>query len=55
MIMVRLYSDEGEIEFTIFRADHQNLAVSQAEINRIVQSLRKSADGESVVSTAAAR
>jgi hypothetical protein len=56
IIMVRLYSDEGEIEFTIFRAGHQNLVgVSQAEINRIVQSLRKPADAASIVSTAAAR
>jgi hypothetical protein len=53
---VALFPPEGEIELTIFRADHQNLVgVSQAEINRIVQSLRKPADGESIVSTAAAR
>ncbi len=56
MILFSLYSDEGSIEFAIFRTDHKNLeGVSQAEINRIVQSLRKRADGESVVSTAAAR
>ncbi len=55
MVFVSLYSDDGEIEFTIFRTDHQNLALAQAEINRIVQSLHKSADGESVVSTAAVR
>jgi len=55
LINANLYSDEGSVSFAIFRSDHQKLAVSQAEINRIVQSLRKPADGESIVSTAAAR
>ena len=56
LINANLYSDEGSISFAIFRSDHRNLVgVSQAEINRIVQSLRKPAAGESVVSTAAVR
>jgi hypothetical protein len=44
-VNVALYSETGSIEFTFFQKDYGNRAgVSQAEINRVVQSLRKSSD-----------
>jgi hypothetical protein len=43
-----LYSDEGSVEMTFFQKDYKNPAgVTQPEINRIVQSLRKAPQNES--------
>jgi len=39
-ITVSLYSVDGGIEFSFARKDMQPLAISQAEINRVVQTLR---------------
>ena len=48
-IVVDLYSDEGGIEIIFFQADYRNFSgVTQPEINRIVQSLRKAPRGESI-------
>jgi len=48
-IVVDLYSDKGGIEIIFFQADYRNFAgVTQPEINRIVQSLRKAPRGESI-------
>jgi hypothetical protein len=42
MIAVHLYSDEGSIELTFSASDPNGpAAITQPEINRIVQSLRK--------------
>ncbi len=47
-ILVDLYSDEGGIEMIFFQDDYQNFAgVTQAEINRIVQSLHKTTQNDS--------
>lgn len=44
-VNVALYSETGSIDFTFFQKDYGNPAgVSQAEINRVVQSLRESGD-----------
>jgi len=41
-IIVQLFSDEGSVEFILLPKDYQNPAgVTQAEINRIIQSLHK--------------
>jgi hypothetical protein len=41
-IIVQMFSDEGSVEMIFFQKDYQNpTGVSQPEINRIVQSLRK--------------
>jgi hypothetical protein len=46
-IIVDLYSDKGSVEMIFFQGDYHNFAgVTQSEINRIVQSLRKGAEGE---------
>jgi hypothetical protein len=46
-IVVDLYSSEGSLEMTFFQADYPNyVGVTQAEINRIVQSLRKATQSE---------
>ena len=47
-IVVDLYSDEGGVEMVFFQEDYRNFAgVTQPEINRIVQSLRKVSQKES--------
>lgn len=47
--VVDLYSDEGGIEFILNQKDYQNPAgVSQAEINRLIQSLHKIQGGAPV-------
>jgi hypothetical protein len=46
-IIVDLYSDEGGVEMIFFQKDYKNPAgVTQPEINRIVQSLRKAPQSE---------
>jgi hypothetical protein len=41
-IVVDLYSDEGSVEMILFQKDYRNSAgVTQPEVNRIAQSLRK--------------
>lgn len=41
-ILVHLFSDEGSIEFILIQKDYGNsIGITQPEINRIVQSLRK--------------
>jgi hypothetical protein len=41
-IAVHLYSEEGSVEFIFFEKDYPNSqGITQPEINRIVQSLRK--------------
>lgn len=43
-IVVDLYSDDGSVEMIFFQADYRNYkGVTQPEINRIIQSLRESA------------
>ena len=47
-IIVDLYSDEGGVEMKFYQKDYKNSAgVTQPEINRIVQSLRKAPQNES--------
>jgi len=47
-IVVDLYSDEGSVEVIFFQEDYHNFpGVTQPEINRIVQSLRKAPQNES--------
>ena len=47
-IVVHLYSDEGSVEMMFLQKDYKNSAgVTQPEINRIVQSLRKAPQNES--------
>lgn len=47
-IAVHLFSDEGSIEFIFFQEYYHNFAgVTQPEINRIVQSLRKAPQDDS--------
>jgi hypothetical protein len=47
-IVVDLYSDEGYVEMIFFQEDYHNfVGVTQPEINRIVQSLRKVSQSES--------
>jgi hypothetical protein len=41
-IMVTLYSAKNNVEFTFARKDMKPLAISQADINRIVQTVRES-------------
>ncbi len=51
-----LYSDEGSIEFIFGQKDYKNLAgISQPEINRIVQSLRRVSPVETSRVTASRR
>jgi hypothetical protein len=38
-----LYSDEGSVEFIFFEKDKNSAGVTQPEINRIIQTLRKAA------------
>ncbi len=47
-IVVHLYSDEGSVEFIVFQKDYQKAGITQPEINRIVQSLRKAPQQEQV-------
>jgi len=45
-INVSLFSDDGSFDYTLFQSGYQgHAAVSQGEINRIVQSLRRSSAG----------
>lgn len=47
-IIVDLYSDEGGVEMIFFQKDYKSsTGVTQPEINRIVQSLRKAPQNES--------
>lgn len=47
-IVVNLYSDEGSVEMILLQKDYKtSTGVTQPEINRIVQSLRKSTQNES--------
>jgi hypothetical protein len=47
-IIVDLYSDEGNVDMIFLQKDYKNSAgVTQPEINRIVQSLRKAPQNES--------
>ncbi|HWW14911.1 MAG TPA: hypothetical protein VN310_09655 [Candidatus Dormibacteraeota bacterium] len=46
-VVINLYSDEGDFEMIFLEKDYtHSAAVTQPEINRIVQSLRKAAPGE---------
>jgi hypothetical protein len=55
-ILVDLYSDEGGVEMIFGQKDYKNSAgIAQAEINRIVQSLRKGPQSESSTSRIAQR
>lgn len=38
-IVVDLYSDDRGVEFVFFRKDHQQVCISQADINRVIQTL----------------
>jgi len=40
-LALNLYSDEGSVEFMFFEKDKNSVGVTQPEINRIIQSLRK--------------
>jgi hypothetical protein len=42
-LYLHLYSDDGSVEFTFFEKDKNASGVTQPEINRIIQSLRKTA------------
>lgn len=47
-IIVDLYSDDGGVEVGFFQKDYKNATgVTQAEINRIIQSLHKSSSNDS--------
>jgi hypothetical protein len=55
-IVVNLYSDEGGVEFMILQNDYQNsTGVIQPEINRIVQSLRRTQQGSTSASRVASK
>ena len=48
-VIVDLYSDEGSVELIFFQKNYRNSAgVTQPEINRIAQSLRKATRGETM-------
>jgi hypothetical protein len=52
-IVIDLYSDEGSVEMIFFQADYPKfVGVTQAEINRIVQSLHKTTEKETIPSVA---
>ena len=45
-LTVSLYSDEGSLEFILLQHDYKNSAgIAQPELNRIVQSVRRTTDG----------
>ncbi len=47
-LAIHLYSDDGSVEMMFFQKDYKSsVGVSQPEINRIVQSLRKAPQNES--------
>jgi hypothetical protein len=55
-ILVNLYADDGSVEITFLQKDYKNSAgVTQPEINRIVQSLRKAPQNESTAPRIAQR
>ena len=42
-VTVILYSSDGAIEFTFFQGDRSQAAISQGDINRVIQTLRQNA------------
>jgi hypothetical protein len=55
-IAVNLYSDEGSVEMIFLQKDYKNsVGVTQPEINRIVQSLRKAPQGSRATAQMAGR
>ncbi len=46
-LYLHLYSDDGSVEFTFFEKDKNASGVTQPQINRIIQSLRKTASDAS--------
>lgn len=50
-LLLNLYSDNGEIQIQFWQKDyHNSVGVTQPEINRIVQSLRKASPSEVAIS-----
>jgi hypothetical protein len=50
-LVLDLYSDESHFELMFLQKDYHNAAVTQAEINRVIQSLRKAAPTEAATLT----
>lgn len=44
-LALNLYSNEGSVEFIFFEKDKNAAGVTQPEINRIIQTLRKTTQG----------
>jgi len=54
VVELSLYSDDGSVKIRILQKDYDRIGVTQPEINRIVQSLHRTAKSDSKSVTAAA-